>query len=86
MSSPIRPESLHDGAVERIWLARPKANVLDTAMVLAIRAHLATLGGRAGLKLVIFEGEGSHFSFGASVEEHLPERVGATVSRWRSPV
>lgn len=77
MSSPIRAESLHNGAVERVWLARPKANVLDTAMVLAIRAHLSALGGRAGLKLLIFEGEGSHFSFGASVEEHLPERVGA---------
>jgi cyclohexa-1,5-dienecarbonyl-CoA hydratase len=28
------------------------------------------------LKLVVFEGVGKHFSFGASVEEHLPETVG----------
>lgn len=77
MSSSIRTESLHGGAIERIWLARPKANVLDTAMVLAIRSHLGVLQARSGLKLLIFEGEGAHFSFGASVEEHLPERVGA---------
>ena len=28
------------------------------------------------LKLLVFEGEGAHFSFGASVEEHLPEHIG----------
>lgn len=76
MNGPIRVEAARGGALERIVLCRPKANILDTAMVLAIREHLATLRGRPGLKLVIFEGEGNHFSFGASVEEHLPDAVG----------
>lgn len=77
MSGPVRAETLHHGAVERLWLARPKANVLDTPMILALREALDALRGRTGLKLIIFEGEGPHFSYGASVEEHLPERVGA---------
>ena len=77
MSGPVRVEPLHNGAVARLWLARPKANVLDTPMILALREAIDGLRGRPSLKLVLFEGEGPHFSFGASVEEHLPERVGA---------
>ena len=64
-----------EGAIERIVLAQPKANVLERAMVEAIRGHLADLRRRGGVRLVVFEGEGRHFSFGAAVEEHLPEHV-----------
>lgn len=74
MSGPIFAEALREGAVERIVLARPPANILDTAMVEAIGAHLATLA-RPQLRLVLFDSEGPQFSFGASVEEHLPGRV-----------
>lgn len=71
----IRVETRCDGAIEHIWLDRPKANVLDRAMVSALRAHLRTVR-RPGLKLLVFEGTGAHFSFGASVPEHLPGMVG----------
>lgn len=74
--APIRTETRFGGAWERVLLARPKANVIDSEMISALRAHLASLRGRPGLKLVQLEGEGAHFSFGASVEEHLPEAVG----------
>lgn len=64
-----------DGAWARLSLDRPKANVLDAEMVGALRAALAELRGRRGLKLVVLDHAGPHFSFGASVEEHLPGRV-----------
>lgn len=76
MTSPIRCTTEHSGQLERIVLDRPKANILDCEMLAAIHeriAHLAEAPGAA--KLLVFEGAGGNFSFGASVEEHLPDRV-----------
>jgi len=76
MTTPIRTSSLQGGAVERVVLARPKANVLDLEMVAALTRHARTLEHRSNLKLLVIEGDGNHFSYGASVEEHLPGPVG----------
>lgn len=75
MSGPLRIERAHGDAVARLVLARPKANVIDAAMIAAIREGIVEVRGLPGLKLVVFEGEGPHFSFGASVPEHLPGQV-----------
>jgi cyclohexa-1,5-dienecarbonyl-CoA hydratase len=76
MTSPIRATTERDGRLERIVLDQPKANILDLAMIGAIRAHLRRLAEEPGARRVlVFEGAGAHFSFGASVAEHLPERV-----------
>lgn len=69
MSADIRAEALYGGAVLRIVLNRPKANILSGAMIEAIREALDREVTRAS-KLLVFEGAGEHFSFGASVEEH----------------
>jgi cyclohexa-1,5-dienecarbonyl-CoA hydratase len=66
--------SLYDGQVEHLLLANGKGNILNAALLGALRDHLKTLG-RPQLKLLVFEGAGKHFSFGASVEEHLPGQV-----------
>lgn len=77
MTAPIRCDSECSGQIQRIVLDRPKANILDLEMIAAIRGRLAELSCEPGsLKLLVFEGKGEHFSFGASVDEHLPERVG----------
>ncbi len=77
MSSPIRCSRERNGQLERIVLDRPKGNILDLETLSAIRRHLANLQGDPGdVKLLVFEGAGSHFSFGASVAEHLPDKVG----------
>ena len=65
----IRSERLYGGAVVRLVLDRPKANLLDLEMIRGISNKLDEDVG-AGTKLVIFEGAGGHFSFGASVKEH----------------
>lgn len=61
-----------DGALLRLRLARPKANIVDAAMILALHAALREHRGRNTLRGALLDHEGPHFSFGASVEEHLP--------------
>lgn len=77
MTSPIRCDSQRAGQIQRIVLDRPKGNVLDLEMIAAIRSRISEISPAPGpLKLLVFEGAGEHFSFGASVGEHLPGRVG----------
>jgi cyclohexa-1,5-dienecarbonyl-CoA hydratase len=62
-----------DGALLRLRLARPKANICDAQMIAAL--HAAIDAHRGGMvRGVLLDAEGPHFSFGASVEEHLAER------------
>ena len=65
-----------EGGLIRLVLDRPKGNVLDAEMVAGLRAAVTGLAGERKVKLLVFEGRGSHFSFGASVSEHLPHQVG----------
>lgn len=84
-ASPVRCSSEHSGQLERIVLDRPKGNVLDSEMIGAIVARIDELAREPGpLKLLVFEGAGAHFSFGASVEEHLPEKVGGMLPRFHA--
>jgi cyclohexa-1,5-dienecarbonyl-CoA hydratase len=70
-----------DGEVVRVALAAPKANILDLAMMEALDAALQNLGNRPELRVMILTSDGPHFSFGASVQEHLPEQVGTMFTR-----
>ncbi|MCC7288412.1 MAG: cyclohexa-1,5-dienecarbonyl-CoA hydratase [Burkholderiaceae bacterium] len=63
-----------DGALLRLRLARPKANIVDAQMIAALHGALVAHGGNRHLRGVLLDAEGPHFSFGASVEEHLPAR------------
>ncbi|HHS88754.1 MAG TPA: cyclohexa-1,5-dienecarbonyl-CoA hydratase [Rhodobacteraceae bacterium] len=71
----INPE--RDGALLRLTLNRPKANIVDAAMIAALDKALVEHRGSGDLKAVLLSAEGPHFSFGASVEEHLPESCAA---------
>jgi cyclohexa-1,5-dienecarbonyl-CoA hydratase len=72
----------HDGEVGRVALAAPKANIVDGAMMEELDAALQELGNRPGMRVMVLTSEGPHFSFGASVEEHLPEQVGAMLPKF----
>lgn len=63
-----------DGALLRLRLARPKANIVDAEMIAALHGALVAHGSNKSLRGVLLDSEGPHFSFGASVEEHLPDR------------
>ena len=73
---PIRVCARHEGQHVRLVVDRPKGNVITAEVIAALRASLADLPKAGAVKLVTLEGAGDHFSFGASVEEHLPETIG----------
>jgi cyclohexa-1,5-dienecarbonyl-CoA hydratase len=62
-----------DGALLRLRLNRPKANIVDAEMIAALDEAFAAHRDNRDIVAVLVEAEGPHFSFGASVEEHLPE-------------
>jgi cyclohexa-1,5-dienecarbonyl-CoA hydratase len=70
--SPLKAWLERDGALLRLRLARPKANLIDAAMIAALAEAFAGYRDNAGLLAALVDHEGPHFSFGASVEEHLP--------------
>lgn len=67
----------HDDSVARIMLNDGKGNVLDHVMMEELQEVLSSFTKNNDLKLIVFEGVGKHFSFGASVEEHKKEYAAA---------
>jgi cyclohexa-1,5-dienecarbonyl-CoA hydratase len=72
--SPLKVRLDRNGALLRLSLARPKANLIDAAMIAALHEGLIAHRGNTGILAALLDAEGPHFSFGASVEEHLAER------------
>lgn len=77
MTSPLKVWLENDARVLRLELARPKANIVDAAMIAALDTALAEHLDHPDLHCVILNADGPNFSFGASVEEHLPEQCAA---------
>ena len=77
MTSPLKVWVERDGHLLRLRLNRPKANIVDAEMIEALDDALAQYADNAGLTAILLDAEGPHFSFGASVEEHLPEQCAA---------
>lgn len=74
------PRSLRvsdDGAVARIVLARPPLNVIDLDTAQELNRALLALRERPELRALVLSAEGRAFSAGVSIEDHLPDRVGA---------
>jgi cyclohexa-1,5-dienecarbonyl-CoA hydratase len=78
--APLKVWLEREGTLLRLRLARPKANIIDAAMIDALRAAFEAHRGNSGLLVALVDHEGPHFSFGASVEEHLPERCAEMLS------
>lgn len=74
----------HDGAVAQIKLNSPKGNVLDRVMMRELLGVFSELNSNQNLKAITFEGEGNHFSFGASVEEHKKENAAEMLNSFHS--
>jgi cyclohexa-1,5-dienecarbonyl-CoA hydratase len=79
-TSPIKTWGERDGALLRLRLAAPKANIVDAAMIAALHEALVEHRERRGLRAALLDAEGPHFSFGASVEEHLADRCAQMLS------
>lgn len=83
-SGPIRSEQLEDGGLWRVTLATPKANILDMEKTRLLNDLFVSAAAEPALKAIIIEGAGDHFSFGASVQEHLPGQVGDMLSAFHA--
>ena len=66
-----------DGRLLRLRLNRAKANIVDAEMIAALDAAFTAIAGKPDIHAVMLDHEGPHFSFGASVEEHLPDQCAA---------
>ena len=74
--SPLRIESLEEGAYWKVVMGGSKGNIIDIKMIQALSDAFGEAAKWPELRVLCLEGEGKHFSFGASVPEHLPERAG----------
>jgi len=72
MTAPLLLEPTDDGRILRLTLNTPPANIVDAAMMAALDEALVNAVGDPKLAAVILDHAGKHFSFGASVAEHLP--------------
>ncbi|HLI63775.1 MAG TPA: enoyl-CoA hydratase/isomerase family protein [Terriglobales bacterium] len=77
----VRLEFEHEGQVARVVLSAPRANIVDQPMIAALESAFDELASRADLKAIVLAGDGPNFSFGASVQEHLPEHIADALSR-----
>lgn len=72
MTTPLNVWFEAQGRLLRLRLNQPKANLIDAAMIAALEAALTEHLGNPVIGSVLLDAEGPNFSFGASVEEHLP--------------
>lgn len=73
--SGLRVERAEGGGLLRLIVDVPKGNVYTGAVMAAIEAAIEAAVAEPAVRLITLEGEGRHFSFGASVEEHTADRV-----------
>ena len=84
MSEPVSVAILDDGAWWRVTLGGSKGNILDAAAMRALSAVFVDAHRAPGLKAIVLQGDGSHFSFGASVQEHFPDQVEGMLATFRN--
>lgn len=72
--TPLKVTLDRDGKLLRLRLNTPKPNIVDAAMIGALSAALDAHANSNKLRGVLLEHEGPHFSFGASVAEHMPDQ------------
>lgn len=78
--SPLKVWYEADGKLLRLRLNRAKANIIDAQMIAALDKEFSDLAANPDTTTahaVLLDHDGPHFSFGASVEEHLPNQCAA---------
>jgi cyclohexa-1,5-dienecarbonyl-CoA hydratase len=83
MADLVQVVPLDGGAYWRVTFGASRGNIIDRPLVAALRRVFVDARFARALKAIVLEGAGGHFSFGASVQEHLPEHVGAMLEGMR---
>lgn len=71
----IKVGDTHDGQVTEIVLGPPPGNIISAALMKELSVQLEISNADRKKKAIMISGEGKHFSFGAAVEEHTPDRI-----------
>lgn len=71
----MRSVSERNGAWQRIVMNAPRGNLLSLEMVSELRQAISEVNRERGLKWLTIEGADGEFSFGAKIQEHLPEQM-----------
>lgn len=71
----LKVDLSQDGQVLNLTLNAPKGNVLDKEMMSELQKAIERKAAQSSVKAIVLRGEGAHFSFGASVPEHMKENV-----------
>lgn len=74
-TTPIKLQTFFDGAALLLEFGPAPANIVDREAISDMRGALKEAAVRPELKVVVIRGEGKHFSYGASVAEHVPGEV-----------
>jgi len=72
----VKIEERFDKAVLALTIGPAPANIVSAPLMEALTSALDVAEKNKNCKLIILSGEGKHFSYGASVEEHAPAEVG----------
>lgn len=75
MSERLTVQPLESGAIWRVTFGVPPGNILDRATAHELSEAFHEARRDPGVKAVCLEGAGEHFSYGASIKEHLPDDV-----------
>lgn len=83
MAELVRVGPIEDGTIWRVTFGATKGNILDREMMAALGRVFRDARDAPALKAICLEGQGHHFSFGASVPEHLPDQVAGMLAAIR---
>lgn len=75
MANLVTVTPLDDNSIWRVTFGGARGNILDLATMGELSAVFRAARATPGVKAIGLEGAGGHFSFGASVPEHLPDQV-----------
>jgi cyclohexa-1,5-dienecarbonyl-CoA hydratase len=75
-SGPVTTTLEEGTARATITFFHPKGNVITAETIAALGTALETIAANPAVKLINLQGAGADFSFGSSVPEHAPDRIG----------
>jgi cyclohexa-1,5-dienecarbonyl-CoA hydratase len=78
--APLKVWLEREGGLLRLRLARPKANIVDAQMIAVLSKAFQEYEKNDSVLAALLDHEGPHFSFGASVEEHLAPHYAGMLS------
>jgi cyclohexa-1,5-dienecarbonyl-CoA hydratase len=80
----ITTKELFQGQIIEIVLGPAPGNIVTRKLADEFAAELDRIAAEPRAKLIVVSGEGKHFSYGASVEEHKPDQVGDMLPRFHA--